>query len=767
MKKTLRTVVAALLILVMLFSVSVTTIFAAEKSLPASNDNMGAIAPTTPSTGNTASGAVLDLGWVSVTYDEDSLDIVWYHDFTSMLNSMAENPDVFKDLSELIVEGIEHLVIDSLEGQLSSGSNNGNGITVDINDMEGLLKTAINSYLDINSTDPDYLEKILAFFEELLGEDMSAAGSEAHNFSLFICDLISFAVSSGKIALEELKAKIADGAALKSLIDEKIYDIIDYYAETFITEKVPGMIEDYVAELKGEPNDLPDEILEFIENVAVGFAKSQTKAYLENKTGELKIDATLIETFVYAQVTKVLKSVLANYAEMTKTPGYKFWDDEDAYASAYQLGYNKVNDYVNLAIDNYIKILCGITVENPTVLDGELQTNSTVESVFNGFISGEIDDIIDYIEGGRVTAKPATYDIFDAAITSYFATTKITDDMLTAAYASFLTAQESTFKNLFETQFDTELQIIIDYIAGGRVGTEPANYGVFATLLSNYFTNHNTIDTIPSSILIKYINSNKTSLSDKFGEEFDDEYEKLINGETTALYGILESAFNNYFSGKSFDDIDKALIAEYLDLKGNDIKTEFVNAKLNNLDYAAIVNDIVAYVKACADPNVQVPAVEPDYYLEFERAFNAKGIEYMGITIDLDDVKGNINIANAVFTTENVNELTTELEAEVRAKVDSSWNEIIAYAKLENPTTPAPENYEVFKTEFNNYLASNAITFATIGTNFLATDAVKSFIKMKVNFEYTKEEYSLISDRGYNIKFKILEIFSEAFSKNG
>ena len=32
---------------------------------------------------------------------------------------------------------------------------------------------------------------------------------------------------------------------------------------------------------------------------------------------------------------------------------------------------------------------------------------------------------------------------------------------------------------------------------------------------------------------------------------------------------------------------------------------------------------------------------------------------------------------------------------------------------------------------------------------------------------YTKEEYTLISDRGYNIKFKLLEVFSDAFSKNG
>ena len=32
---------------------------------------------------------------------------------------------------------------------------------------------------------------------------------------------------------------------------------------------------------------------------------------------------------------------------------------------------------------------------------------------------------------------------------------------------------------------------------------------------------------------------------------------------------------------------------------------------------------------------------------------------------------------------------------------------------------------------------------------------------------YTKEEYSLITEDGYNVKFKLLEVFSEAFSKNG
>lgn len=33
--------------------------------------------------------------------------------------------------------------------------------------------------------------------------------------------------------------------------------------------------------------------------------------------------------------------------------------------------------------------------------------------------------------------------------------------------------------------------------------------------------------------------------------------------------------------------------------------------------------------------------------------------------------------------------------------------------------------------------------------------------------KYTQEEYALIDNKGYNIKFKVLEVFSDAFSKNG
>ncbi len=741
MKKTLRTVVAVLLVFVMLFSVSVTTVFAAEKSSTAngstaSNGNSGSFDPITPPTGETANG--INLGWISVNYDDDSLDIVWHHRFEAMLNTLSTNPEILKDLSDVLMAGFEHIVSESI-GNGATGGNTGNGIVVDINDMEGLLKTAINAYLLIDSNDPNYIETILNFFEKLLGEDMNAANSEARNFSQYVCDLISFAVSSGKITLEELKGKIADGEALKNTIDSKIYDIIDSYAAQYITEELPGLIEGYVASLKNEPNDLSPEIKSFIEDVAISFAKTQAKCYLNGE--ETKIDGTVIETFIFSQVRVVLEELLPNYASMKKNPGTKFWEPDDVYASAYMTAYNKIDEYVERAIENYIKIICGIDPEKSTVLDDELQQNATVSEAFDGLVSDELDKIIAYIESDRTLAKPATYDIFESALATYFENenTKITDEMLTADYASFLRDNAKAYKDLFEGQFDSEFEKIVDYISGGRVGAKPDNYTVFATLLSDYFEDHKTIDSIPSSILIKYIESNKTTLSQKFGDEFDAEYAKVVAGGASALYEILANAFDKYFDGISFNEIDKALLSEYLDLKGAALKDEFVAAKLAEIKVDDIIDDIVKYVKAKADPAVATPADVPDYYDEFKAEFNAKGFVYMGYTVTIEDAESNIDIANAIFTDENINQFKADFEAEVidavETAVENAWPEIVAYAKLENPTTGAPENYALFVSEFNEYLASNAITFDSIGVDFLAKDAVKNFIKESVDFE--------------------------------
>lgn len=666
MKKTLRTVVASLLLLVMLFSVSVTTIFAAENTLTAGDGGTGAFDPITPPEGNVPNG--VDLGWISVKYDDDSLDIVWHHRFEAMLNTLAENPEVVEDLSKILVEGFEHLVIDSIQGGFTGGSDgDGEGIAVDINDMEGLLKTAINAYLKLDPNEEGYIESILDFFEELLGQDMNANGSEAHKFSQYVCDLISFAVSSGNITLDELKVKIADGDALKATIDNKIYNIIDSYAAKFIEDNLPGMIDKYVLELKGQDTDLPDEIIDFIETVAISFAKTEAECYLNGQP--TKVDGTVIETFIFSQVKTVLGNLLPHYAEMKKNPGTKFWEDTDVYASAYVTAFEEIDDYVDLAIKNYIEILCGITPEKSTVLDNELQNNATVKSVFDKALTDELDKIILYIQGGRVGEKPTTYD-------------------------------------------------------------------VFATLLSKYFDSHNTIDTIPSSILVKYINSNKSTLSGKFGDEFDTEYAKIIAGQSSDLYDVLESAFDSYFNGKDFDDIDKALVSEYLDLKGETLKQEFVNAKLAEINVDTIIDDIVAYVKAKAAG--QSPEV-PDYYDEFKAKFNNAGLEYNSATVTLADLESNPTAAEAVLTTTNISSFKTDFATDVnnavKDAVDDAWPDIVAYAKLENHTTPAPENYDLFVSEFNSYLANNAITFDSIGTDFLGKAAVKDFIKENVDFE--------------------------------
>ena len=759
MKKTLRTVVASLLLLVMLFSVSVTTIFAAENALTAGDGGTGAFDPITPPEGNVPNG--VDLGWISVKYDDDSLDIVWHHRFEAMLNTLAENPEVVEDLSKILVEGFEHLVIDSIQGGFTGGSDgDGEGIVIDINDMEGLLKTAINAYLKLDPNEEGYIESIIDFFEILLGQDMNANGSEAHKFSQYVCDLISFAVSSGNITLDELKAKIADGDALKATIDNKIYNIIDSYAAKFIEDNLPGMIDKYVLDLKGQDTDLPDEIIELIETVAISFAKTEAECYLNGQP--TKVDGTVIETFIFSQVKTVLGNLLPHYAEMKKNPGTKFWEDTDVYASAYVTAFEEIDDYVDLAIKNYIEILCGITPEKSTVLDNELQNNATVTQVFNDVISDELDKVVAYIEGNRLGTKPESYDIFADAIASYFANTKIDDSMITAEYADFLRANETTFKNLFEDQFDIELQKIIDYIAGGRIlANKPANYDIFATIFADYFDTHNTIDTIPNSILVKYINSNKATLAEKFGDEFDTEYAKVIAGQPSALYDVLEKAFNDYFSGKQFADIDKALVSEYLDLKGDAIKQEFVDAKLAEINVDTIINNIVAYVKAKAAG--QSPAI-PDYYEEFKTEFNNAGLEYNSAPVTLEELESNLTAAEAVLTTTNISTFRTDFDNAVEDAVDEAWLDIVAYAKLENPTTAAPENYGLFISEFNSYLASNAIKFDTIGTDFLAKPAVKSFIEGKVDFEKELDEIVKYLDGTSSTEPESYSIFESVFN---
>jgi stage II sporulation protein R len=49
----------------------------------------------------------------------------------------------------------------------------------------------------------------------------------------------------------------------------------------------------------------------------------------------------------------------------------------------------------------------------------------------------------------------------------------------------------------------------------------------------------------------------------------------------------------------------------------------------------------------------------------------------------------------------------------------------------------------------------------------LCLDIATEDIRDDASLGYSKEEYALITKDGYNVKFKLLEVFSEAFSKKG
>jgi hypothetical protein len=197
MKKTLRTVVATLLILVMLFSVSVTTIFAADSNTAGGT---GSVAPIPPSS-DTGSGDSINLGnWIKIGYDDDSIDIVWYHMIGAMLETISKSPEQLEQLSEMLTEAIEHLVIDPLEEGMIGGGNSGDVVLDDVTDIDALWDAALTTYLSKHSAEygTDKTEATVAFFKKVMNEDISAANSAAKDFTEYVCGLISVGVRASK-----------------------------------------------------------------------------------------------------------------------------------------------------------------------------------------------------------------------------------------------------------------------------------------------------------------------------------------------------------------------------------------------------------------------------------------------------------------------------------------------------------------------------------------------------------------------------------------
>ncbi len=418
MKKTLRTVVASLLLLVMLFSVSVTTIFAAEDLSSIGSGSTGSLDPITPPT--ESSGNSLQLGWINVGYDDDSIDIVWNPWFNSMLETMIESPEKIQELSAILTEGIEHLVLDSLkEGMAGGTGSDPNAPVINLANIDDLWNIALDAYLskpeNVAEFGSDKTLAALAFFKEILNEDMSAEASRASNFTNYVCGLVRLAVTSGEISLDNLKAKFANGSDLKNKLDDQIHDKIAEYAKDFMIKEVEG----YIAALQeleaGETLTL-DEVQKLVQNAAVEHARGEVIRYLNGRhlNEEITDFDVQISDFIAKESKKIVSTVLGDYAAIKKGTKSRY-----TAGSPEDYAYLEVDEYVKRAVDNYVKALCGVAIAEAekTLLDGKFKTE--LDSMLKTALENEFDDVVKYLKN-EITTAPDTYDIFKAKIESDF-----------------------------------------------------------------------------------------------------------------------------------------------------------------------------------------------------------------------------------------------------------------------------------------------------------------------------------------------------------
>ena len=426
MKKTLRTVVATLLMLVMLFSVSVTTIFAAGSSVAGGS---GSVAPIPPSGGN--SGNSVNLGnWISVGYDDDSIDIVWYHMIGAMLETMSYNPEKIEELSDILTEAIENLIIKPTEeGMIGGKPGSGDVVISDVSNISVLWDTALDTYLSKHSDKygTDKSAATIAFFKAVMNEDINAANSIARDFTDYVCTLIKLGVrasSDPEAMLAELKEKVKitvgttvleGGEALKARLDDEIHSTIEEYAK----ETLENEVEVYVTKLQnhvdGEPLVLTD-LQKLIQTEALEYARNEVLAYLNGELTDFDSQiSSFIENEAEAEAKRVVTEVLGKYAAIKKgTEAPYAAGTPEAYA------YDEIDAYVKLAVENYVKTLCSVPVVETTLLDYNTTLRTKLDTVFNSTLEGEFDDIANYIEAGMTGTQPTGFPVFKDTIETKF-----------------------------------------------------------------------------------------------------------------------------------------------------------------------------------------------------------------------------------------------------------------------------------------------------------------------------------------------------------
>jgi len=387
MKKTLRKIIASVLLLVMLFSISATAVFAIGEANVPSGGGSSSLQQQSGGAGGTSGG--VDLGWCSVTYDNDELNIVWYHNLDSAFSATSEQ---IKMLANELIAGIKTIVIEDIKGNIT-GLQPGETVDPSLNSVEQILKNSLDSFVKEHSNGESDVEAYVDMFKTMLSG--TPDGDELiEEFVDHICNLVSLAVRGGYIALEDLP-KVED-------VSDLVTDTVDDYINEYVDIYMESVISDYVDYLKTPVEDREElsELLSLVDTEVIKFVRNELALYVSGETTHFDDE---IESYLNTEVDVMLDSMVDVYLD-------KIYNGTEPTGAMEKYAVNLIDSYFNRAIDNYVKNELGQAITDPTAIDSDVFT--LVHNYILAEVKAEIDAYADY-KYGDFDDKPMLYDIID------------------------------------------------------------------------------------------------------------------------------------------------------------------------------------------------------------------------------------------------------------------------------------------------------------------------------------------------------------------
>ena len=338
MKKTLRSIVTLLLVVVMLFGVAAHTV--AYASEPVSESGNGT--EENAGQGGSSSPEVFDTGWCEIIYDENEIKLILYPEFEALKDLNKEYvKELISDLRATLVDALQTVFVEDLvKGILDKYYGEDVGVVDGLN-IENVWQLGMDAFIESkygSCENEDYLNFI---------KDVNADETLVHEFAEYACQLIKTAVKFGIFKADKLptaeyaeqkinaifETELSNRATqfedvLKASIDayfnaringaekDEYFDDVDAGILEVLTEKVksenPTLTEDQInqiiEQIYSDPVELRDNYFTQIDIDEV-IAKAEQIVFDRYSVDDFKAKAELYTSYVIDDYAKCLEDL--------------------------------------------------------------------------------------------------------------------------------------------------------------------------------------------------------------------------------------------------------------------------------------------------------------------------------------------------------------------------------------------------------------------------------------------------------------------------